>query len=38
LEIPEKINVQAEWEFELALAALEGACPPTSSPTTSSPR
>ena len=28
LEIPEKINIQAEWEFELALAALEGGLPP----------
>ena len=28
LELPEKVNIQAEWEFELALAALEGGLPP----------
>ena len=27
LEIPEKINIQAEWEFELGMAALEGGLP-----------
>ena len=28
LELPEKVDQQAEWEFELALAALEGGLPP----------
>jgi tetratricopeptide (TPR) repeat protein len=28
LELPEKVNTQAQWEFELALAALEGGFPP----------
>ncbi len=28
LELPEKVSTQAEWEFEMALAALEGGFPP----------
>ena len=28
LELPEKVDTQALWEFELALAALEGGLPP----------
>lgn len=28
LELPEKVAIQAQWEFEVALAALEGGLPP----------